>query len=276
MRTRPKIRRRLLTMLSAMTLLFSLIGVRIGNLTLVQGEALTARGVRQWTRQGVVTAQRGAIQDTGGAVLALSATAYIVTANPQLVSDESGFAQVMGGMLNADAAAMEKKLQNKKLASVILKRQVPRETVDQIRALRKEDPEMGVLLKGVSFDEDTRRVYPKGAFLTQILGLTNVDSVGQSGLESAYETLLRGREGSLRTEVDARSRLLPDGKTAYVAPQPGYTLRLTVDSAIQGIVEKVMRECLAVNSAKSVQCIVMDVNTGAILASGSSSTNGEL
>ena len=266
MRTRPKIRRRLLTMLSAMTLLFSLIGVRIGNLTLVQGEALTARGVRQWTRQGVVTAQRGAIQDTGGAVLALSATAYIVTANPQLVSDESGFAQVMGGMLNADAAAMEKKLQNKKLASVILKRQVPRETVDQIRALRKEDPEMGVLLKGVSFDEDTRRVYPKGAFLTQILGLTNVDSVGQSGLESAYETLLRGREGSLRTEVDARSHLLPDGKTAYVAPQPGYTLRLTVDSAIQGIVEKVMRECLAVNSAKSVQCIVMDVNTGAILA----------
>ena len=266
MRTGLKIRRRLLTMLSAMTLLFSLIGVRIGNLTLVQGEALTARGVRQWTRQGVVTAQRGAIQDTHGTVLALSATAYIVTANPQLVTDESRFARVMGEILNADAAAMEKKLLNKKLASVILKRQVPRETVDAIRALRNEDPDMRTLLRGVSFDEDTRRVYPKGAFLTQVLGLTNVDSVGQSGLESAYETLLRGKEGSLRTEVDARSRLLPDGKTAYVAPQPGYTLRLTVDSAIQGIVEKVMRECLAVNNAKSVQCIVMDVNTGAILA----------
>ena len=266
MRTGPKIRRRLLTMLSAMTLLFSLIGVRIGNLTLVQGEALTARGVRQWTRQGVVTAQRGAIQDNRGNALALSATAYIVTANPQLVTDESRFAQVMGEMLNADAAAMEKKLQNKKLASVILKRQVPRETVDQIRALRSENPDMRTLLRGVAFDEDTRRVYPKGAFLTQILGLTNVDSVGQSGLESAYETLLRGKEGSLRTEVDARSRMLPDGKTAYVAPQPGYTLRLTVDSTIQGIVEKAMRECLEVNSAKSVQCIVMDVNTGAVLA----------
>ena len=266
MRTGLIIRRRLLTMLSAMTLLFSLIGVRIGNLTLVQGEALTARGVRQWTRQGVVTAQRGAIQDTRGNALALSATAYIATANPQLVTDEGRFAQVMGGLLNADAAAMEKKLQNKKLASVILKRQVPRETVDQIRALRNEDPDMQTLLRGVAFDEDTRRVYPKGAFLTQVLGLTNVDSVGQSGLESAYETLLRGREGSLRTEVDARSRMLPDGKTAYVAPQPGYTLRLTVDSTIQGIVEKAMRECLEVNSAKSVQCIVMDVNTGAVLA----------
>ena len=266
MRTGLKIRRRLMMMLSALTILFSLISIRIGNLTLIQGAELTARGVRQWTRQGIVTAQRGAIQDTRGSVLAMSATAYIVTANPQLVTAESAFASVMSGLLNADAAAMEKKLQNKKLASVILKRQVPRETVDQIRALRAEDPEMNELLRGVSFDEDTRRVYPKGTFLSQILGLTNVDSVGQSGLESAYETLLRGKEGSLRTEVDARSRLLPDGKTSYEAPQPGYTLRLTVDSTIQGIVEKAMRECLAVNDAKSVQCIVMDVNTGALLA----------
>ncbi len=266
MRTGLTIRRRLLMMLSALTVLFSLIGVRIGNLTLIQGESLTARGVRQWTREGVVTAQRGAIQDSRGSVLAMSATAYIVTANPQLVTDESAFAQVMGEILNADAAAMEKKLLNKKLASVIIKRQVPRETVDRIRAMRTENLDMRKLLQGVSFDEDTRRVYPKGVFLTQILGLTNVDSVGQSGLESAYETLLRGKEGSLRTEVDARSRLLPDGKTAYEAPQPGYSLRLTVDSTVQGIVEKAMRECLAVNDAKSVQCIVMDVNTGALLA----------
>ena len=266
MRAGLKIRRRLLMMLSAMMILFSLIGVRIGNLTLVRGAELTARGVRQWTREGVVSAQRGMIQDARGGVLALSATAYIVTANPQLVTDESAFAAVMSGVLNADAQAMESKLRNKKLASVILKRQVPRETVDRIRALRADEPEMNRLLQGVSFDEDTRRVYPKGAFLSQILGLTNVDSVGQSGLESAYETLLKGKEGSLRTEVDARSRLLPDGKTAYEAPQPGYTLRLTVDSAIQGIVEKAMRECLAVNNAKSAQCLVMDVNTGALLA----------
>ena len=260
------IKKRLLLMLAVLTLIFALIGVRIGSLTLIQGESLTARGVRQWTREGVVTAQRGAIQDAKGGNLALSATAYIVTANPQLVTDERAFSHVMGELLNADAESMEKRLQNKKLASVILKRQVPRETVDKIRALRTENEEMRTLLRGVSFDEDTRRVYPKGAFLTQILGLTNVDSVGQSGLESGYETLLRGKAGSLRTEVDARSRLLPDGKTAYVAPQPGYTLRLTIDSTIQGVVEKAMRECLAVNNAKSVQCIVMDVNTGAILA----------
>ena len=266
MRTELKIRKRLLILLLVMTGLFAFIGVRIGELTMIRGEELTARGVRQWTREGVVTAQRGAILDANGDLLALSATAYIVTANPQLVTDEAAFARVMGELLNADAAAMAQKLQNKKYASVTLKRQVPRETVDRIRSLRMEEPDMQRLLRGVSFDEDTRRVYPKGAFLAQALGLTNVDSVGQSGLESWYETLLRGEAGSLKTEVDARSRLLPDGKTAYVAPKAGYTLRLTIDAVLQGIVEKAMRECLAVNNAASVQCIVMDVNTGAILA----------
>ena len=266
MRAELLIRKRLLLLTVALMALFLLIGVRIGDLTLVEGEALTARGVRQWTREGVVTARRGAIQDRNGDLLALSATAYIVTANPQLVQDAHAFAQALAPLLNADPEAMEQKLQNKKLASVILKRQTPRETVDEIRALRSGSAEMNALLRGVSFDEDTRRVYPKGTLLSQVLGLTNVDSVGQSGLETWYEALLRGKNGSLKTEVDARSRLLPDGKTAYIAPQAGYTLRLTVDSVIQAVAEKAMRECLAVNNAVSAQCIVMDVNTGAILA----------
>ncbi|MDD6682741.1 MAG: penicillin-binding transpeptidase domain-containing protein [Clostridiales bacterium] len=266
MRAELKIRKRMLTMLAVLTLLFLVVGVRIGSLTLFQGEALTARGVQQWTREGVVIARRGSIQDTNGETLALSATAYIVTANPQAISDERAFAQVLGPILESDIDKMTEKLENKKLASVILKRQVPRETVDRIRALKSGSEEMGKLLRGVAFEEDTRRFYTKGAFLSQVLGLTNVDSVGQSGLESRYEALLQGQAGSLRTEVDIRARMLPDGKTAYVAPKTGNTLRLTVDAAIQGVVEKAMRECLAVNNAAAVQCIVMDVNTGAILA----------
>ena len=266
MRADLSIRKRLLAMLAVLTLLFGLIGVGIGSLTLFQGASLTARGVKQWTREGAVTARRGTIEDADGGALALSATAYIVTANPRLAPDEAALARVLAPLLDADADAMARRLENKSLASVILRRQVSRETVDKIRALRQSDDGMRDLLRGVSFEEDSRRWYPKGAFLAQALGLTNVDSVGQSGLESRYETLLRGRAGSLLTEVDARARLLPDGKTAYTAPQAGYTLRLTVDSAVQGVVEKAMRECLAVNQAASVQCIVMDVNTGAILA----------
>ena len=87
MRGETLTRKRLVILIGAMGLLNALLGIRIGDLTLLQGASLTARGVRQWTREGVVTAQRGKIQDTNGDTLALSATAYIVTVNPRQVED---------------------------------------------------------------------------------------------------------------------------------------------------------------------------------------------
>ncbi len=266
MRADIKLRKRIALTLSILTLLFILVGVRIGSLTLFQGKQLTNRGVNQWTREGVVTAQRGSILDRNGDVLAQSTTAYIVSANPQLITDAERVAKVLSPIIDADEESMVQKLTKKGQALVMLKRQVPRSQVDQIRSLRMENEEMQQLLKGISFDEDSRRFYPKGTFLSQVLGLTNVDSQGQSGLESRYNTLLRGTEGYLKTEVDARARLLPDGETVYVPPEEGNTLRLTIDSVIQSVVEKAMRNCLEDNNAKSVQCIVTDVNTGAILA----------
>ncbi len=253
-------------MLSILTLCFLLVGVRLGSLTLFQGKALTARGVRQWTREGVVSARRGAIVDRNGDVLSQSTNAYIVSVNPQLVDDPKAVAVVLSPMVQADQETMETRMASRGQAMVILKRQVPREQVDKIREMRMSSETMRQLLRGVSFDEDSRRFYPKGVFLSQVLGLTNVDSLGQSGLESWYETLLKGKPGLLKTEVDARARILPDGETVYVAPETGYTLQLTIDSTIQGVVEKAMRECLEDNNAVSVQCIVMDVNTGEILA----------
>lgn len=266
MRTELQVKKRLLMLMSVLILLFLLIGIRIGGLTLVEGEALTARGVAQWTREGVVTAQRGAILDQKGETLVLSANAYIVCANPQQVKDEQAFAKIVAPLLDMTEEKIIAKLQNKRLASVILKRQVERAVVDELRALRTRDADMNSLLKPLSFDEDAKRWYAKGTFLTQVLGLTNVDAVGQSGLEQQFEETLKGKAGSLRIEADLKGRLLPDGKTAYVAPTTGNTLVLTVDATVQSIVEKAMRECIAVNEAQSVRCIVMDTNTGAILA----------
>ncbi len=266
MRADLRIRKRIAFTLSILTLLFLWIGVRIGSLTLFQGKALTARGVAQWTREGVVTAQRGAIFDRNGDIITQSTTAYIVSANPQLISQPEATAALLAPILDIGAEGLSAKMGKKGQAMVMLKRQVPREQVDQIREMRMSSEEMRSLLKGISFDEDTRRFYPKGTFLAQVLGLTNVDSQGQSGLESRYEALLKGREGLLKTEVDAKARMLPDGETVYVPPEEGCSLRLTVDSVIQSVAEKAMRECLSQNNAASVQCIVMDVNTGAILA----------
>ena len=75
---------------------------------------------------------------------------------------------------------------------------MPREKADELRALQASAPAAAAeQLKALLFDEDVRRAYPRGAFLAQTLGLTNVDSVGQSGLEQQYESLLRGTAGSI-------------------------------------------------------------------------------
>jgi len=261
------IRKRLWLLTVILVLLFGAVSLRIGSLTVFQGEALTARGVRQWTRQGVVAARRGSLLDKNGDTLVISATAYIVSANPRQIGDDAAFLDEVCPLLDIDRENAAKKIADKSKASVILKRQVSREVVDQLRQ-RMQDARVikNGVLKGLTFDEDTRRWYPKGAFLSQVLGLTNVDSAGQSGLEKQYETLLKGTPGTFSAQVDARARTLPDGETVYIAPQTGNTLKLSIDASIQGFCERAMNECLAVNNAKAVHCLMMDVKTGGILA----------
>jgi len=266
MRAELIIRKRIWKLIIALLVLYGTVVVRIVSLTVIKGEELTARGVQQWTYEGKVEARRGSVVDTNGEMLALSTTAYIVSVNPQRVDDDELFADIVSQLLDVNRETVLKKLKNKNYASVQLKRQVPRETVDNIRALCARDTQAAKLLRGVSYAEDTRRMYLKGDFLSQVLGLTNVDSVGQSGLEQQYNTVLAGRDGLLLTETDRAARLLPDGKTAYIAPAPGNTLQLTIDASIQSFAERAMRECISVNNAKAASCIVMDVHSGAVLA----------
>lgn len=259
------VRKRIWLMTLVLTGLFLLAAARIAVLTTSEAASLTERGIRQWTKAGIVTARRGTITDRKGRTLAISATAYIVTADPRLVSNTEKFLDSIEPVLNINKEAARKRLQDKTKGSIILKRQVSRETVDALRQLRSDAPEDSGL-KALSFDEDICRYYPYGALLSQVLGLTTVDSEGQSGLESRYEDVLRGTEGSYLRQVDARNRQLDGTEGWYIPSQQGCGLVLTIDAEIQEMVEKAMRECIEVNQAQSVICLVSDVKTGAILA----------
>ena len=259
------VRKRIWVMSLVLAALFLLVIGRIASLTIRDAEALTQRGVSQWTKAGTVTARRGSIIDKYGKTLALSATAYTVTADPRLVTDIDAFLDALAPILPLDRESATRKLSDNTKGSVILKRQVSRTTVDQLRTLKNEAPKEACL-SALSFDEDVSRYYPHGALLTQVLGLTTIDSEGQSGLESQYESVLAGMEGSYLRQVDARNRVLPGTEGWYIPSQEGSTLQLTIDATIQEITEKAMRECLEVNSAESVTCIVSDVRTGGILA----------
>ena len=261
------IRKRVLTLLVILIFLFGILACRIAYLTTARSAELTSRGVRQWTREGTVYARRGNILDTNGQTLVMSATAYIVSVEPGKVRDAEAFARIVSPILGLSEEKVAEKAANRGKSSVTLKRQVSRETADRLRQLKQsKDAETAEAASALLFDEDVRRVYLRGAFLTQTLGLVNVDGVGQSGLEQQYETLLRGEAGRSMRSVDGKARPIYDSGNLYIEPQDGSTVRLTIDATIQEIVEKAMRECYEVNVAQAVHAIAMDVYTGAVLA----------
>lgn len=261
------IRKRVLTLLVLLIFLFGVLVCRIAYLTTARSAELTSRGVRQWTREGTVYARRGNILDTNGQTLVMSATAYIVSVEPGKVQDVQAFARAISPILGLSEEKVAEKASQRGKSSVTLKRQVSRETADQLRQLKQsKDAETAAAASALLFDEDIRRVYLRGAFLTQTLGLVNVDGVGQSGLEQQYETLLRGEAGRSMRSVDGKARPIYDSGNLYIEPQDGSTIRLTIDATIQEIVEKAMRECYEVNKAQAVHALVMDVYTGAVLA----------
>lgn len=267
MPTELHIRKRVFALLMMLAFLFSLLTLRIAYLTTARSSELTQRGISQWTREGTVYARRGSILDTNGQTLVISATAYIVSADPRKVSDISLFTQTVCPILDLSEESVTQKLSDRTKASVILKRQVPREKADELRSLQASAGEaVAAQLEALLFDEDVRRAYPRGAFLTQTLGLTNVDSVGQSGLELQYESLLRGTAGVSLRSVDGKSQPIYDSGNLYIEPQDGNSIKLTIDATIQDICEKAMRECYDVNKAQAVHLIAMDPYTGAILA----------
>lgn len=261
------IRKRVLTLLVILIFLFGVLMCRIAYLTTARSAELTSRGVRQWTREGTVYARRGNILDTNGQTLVMSATAYIVSVEPARVKDAEAFARLVSPILGISEEKVAEKAAQRSRSSVTLKRQVSRETADQLRQLKQsKDAETAEAASALLFDEDVRRVYLRGAFLTQTLGLVNVDGVGQSGLEQQYETLLRGEAGRSMRSVDGKARPIYDSGNLYIEPQDGSTVRLTIDATIQEVVEKAMRECYEVNKAQAVHALVMDVYTGAVLA----------
>jgi len=261
------VRKRTAVLMGVFFLLFLFVSARLFVLQVLRSQELTGRGTAQWTRSGIVAARRGDILDADGEVLAQSITSYIVSARMRDVTDPEGMARVLARELNADEQQLLDKLKNKNAASVTLKRQVMREEADRLRAIQSDKSNgESACLNGIAFDEDVSRWYPMGRSMAQVLGLCNVDGVGQSGLELRYDSVLAGEPGKLVTEVDARARTLPDGVTLYIPSQPGNSIQLTVDREVQSAVERAVRECAAVNEASGVQAIVMDVDTGAVLA----------
>lgn len=262
--TGPVIRRRLALLMAAFLALFLILTVRLVDLQVVKSESLQKRAQSQWTSESVIQPRRGEILDRNGNVLAMSATSYTASVSPRQVKNPVEFAEILAPILEMSAETVKTRASDTSKGGVTIKRQIPWATAQQLKLMLSG--ENASALGGLYLEQDSRRYYPNGAFATQLLGLTTVDGVGQSGLESTLNNYLSGKAGRVVTEIDGKGRALEISSGEYVSAVNGGSVTLTIDSSIQSYCEKAAREAMQVNNAEGVRVLAMNPKTGEILA----------
>ena len=248
-------RKRILIAFILVCVVFAALFGRLFYLQIIDGKELKARAAEQWYRDLPLKASRGRILDVNGEVLADSRDVFTLYARPNAVKDKPYAASEISSALGLDESAVLEKLKSA-VGEVTIKRKIEADTAYALR-------EKGI--EGLYYTLDTQRNYPQGAALSQILGFTNIDNVGQSGLESYYDKYLTGIDGFAYTPTDMAGREV-DSVTRYVPSVPGCDLTLSVDVNIQSFAKNAVNAAVTEFNSKSASMIVMDVNTGGILA----------
>ena len=265
--TGPVIRRRLALLIAIFYVLFLALGARLFQLQILQANELQQRAQAQWTSESIIAPTRGSILDRNGAVLAMSAAAYSLSVSPRQVKDADALSRILAPVLNMDAETIAKKAGDTSRGGVTIKRQLSRETAQEIRSLIARDARSGAdVLSGLYLQEESKRYYPMGSLLCQLIGLTTIDGVGQAGLEQALDSYLSGKEGRVLQEIDGKGRNLSYSASEYIAAVQGGSVTLTIDASIQAFAERAARQAMSVNRARAVRVLAMDPRTGEILA----------
>lgn len=236
--------------------LFVAVIVKLFYLQIFQSEELQILAIDQWARDIPITAERGNIYDVNGTLLADTATSYSVYVRPSSVKDKSKVAQVLANVLDLDLERTYNKI-NARVSEVTISKKV---TAEQISLIYSKD------VSGVYYSQNIVRKYIYGDFLATVLGFTNVDGIGQTGIEAYYNNYLQGIDGYVLTETDLVGREIEDGMNYYTKGEKGCDVYLTIDYAIQNFVQNAVNTAYVEHKAKSASCMVMNAKTGEIVA----------
>lgn len=258
-----KNKRRIAIGFLVLALLMLLLAFRVAWIQVVQADELTEKAIQQQTRDIPIDAKRGEIYDRNGKELATSLTCYSLWVRPAELAedmDEAGIdklAQDLSELVEMEPDKIKDRL-TKKQALVKVAKELEKETADRIR-----DMEIGSL----SLSEETKRYYPSGNFASQLLGSVTDDGTGRTGVELEYDQYLSGVAGRWVKNTDVSGNQLVDGSEEYYEAQNGLNVVLTIDEAIQYYVEKALEEGMEETGAERIMCLVMDPETGEVLAS---------
>ena len=244
-------------MICAIAFLFLAVLGRLLYVQMIWGENLQEKAVDQWTREIPVVAERGKIVDRNSIVLADNDDTYSIFVRKRAVSSIEEVSRGLSEALDLPYESVYQRLSESKSSEVTVKKQVGKEALNKLL-------EYG--FEGVYYARDNSRVYPYGEFLTQVLGFTSADGQGQSGLELYYNKYLQGINGEILYETDIVGVEIEGSTPTYIPATDGLNAKLTIDYEVQQAAEAAMERAYQTHSPKSARAIVMNPQTGEILA----------
>lgn len=229
---------------------------RMGYLMIFRSSYYSTLAEELHEREREIKAARGRIFDSEGRILADNCTVCTVSVIHNQLEDPETVIQILSEELSMDSEKI-RRLTEKYTSREIIKTNVDKETGDRIRARR---------LPGVKVDEDYRRYYPFQTLASHVLGFTGSDNQGIIGLEVMYDSVLKGINGRILTQTDARGMELDAVAEERVEPQPGNDLVLSLNIDLQTYAEQAAKTVMEEKQARQVSVILMNPKTGEILA----------
>jgi cell division protein FtsI (penicillin-binding protein 3) len=222
----------------------------------IENDFFQRQGEVRFARTLALPANRGRILDRNGVVMASSIPVPSIWAIPEDVPREPEGLNKLAQLLGMTLADLNKKLEDEDKTFVWLKRQVDESVGNDITALG---------MKGVYQRKEYKRQYPEGEAAAHVVGFTNVEDKGQEGIELTFNKDLGGRNGSRRVIKDRMGRVVED-VGEQIAPVDGRDLQLSIDSKVQFFAYQKLKEAVLQHKAKAGSVVVLDVQTGEVLA----------
>ncbi|MBV2169009.1 MAG: penicillin-binding protein 2, partial [Bdellovibrio sp.] len=237
--------------------LWSMLILRAGYLQFLPNDRLNSLQNRQFQTKVTLQARRGAIVDSNGRDLAMSATAYSLYADPKILENRKMVAKKLAKVLNQNPEAIFAKIKDGNRRFVWIQRMLEQDKADEIKSWN---------LRGLSFVEEWRRVYPNETLLAQTLGFLGIEGQGLEGLELGYNQLLTGNQKKVMVKRDARGRPLINDGLMFTENPEGSELRLTVDADLQYRLESELVNAVSTFEADHAVGVILDAKTSAVLA----------
>ena len=239
-----------------LTFIFLLLIARLVWIQIINNEEYYNKALKQRMKELKVNPDRGKIYDKNGKELAVSIESKTVVGLPKQVKNPTQTAGQLADILSIEYNTLLNRL-NRDAYAVYLERKIPDQKVSQIRQLN---------LDGITFIDESKRIYPKDKLASQLLGFVGVDGNGLEGIELTYNKFLTGNAGRILTERDASGQMIPEGIIDYIPEENGSNIYLTINEAIQHSSERELAAAADKYQAAGGTIIIMEPKTGNILS----------